>query len=76
MQKTISGLRLGIGIVVLAAALGCAGLWMSSATVNEISTGTKISAGVGAIVLVFVVGIKLRNRWRRRLMDLRDSALW
>jgi len=71
IQKAISGMRLGVGIIVLAA-LGGVGLWMSGTIGNEVSTGAK----VGAIVLFFVVGAWLRNRWRRRLMDMRDSALW
>lgn len=68
-------MRLGVGIIVLAA-LGSVGLRMSGTIGNEVSTGAKVGAGVGAIVLVFVVGAWLRNRWRRRLMDMRDSALW
>ncbi len=69
-------MRLGIGIVVAAVALGTAGLWMSGAIGDEVSTQTKIGAGVGATLLILVVGVWLRNRWRRRLMDMRDSALW
>jgi hypothetical protein len=38
---------------------------MSGTIGNEVSTGAKVGAGVGAIVLVSVVGTWLRNRWRR-----------
>ena len=76
MQKARSRMRLAIGIIVLAAALGAVALWTSSAISNWVFTGVVVGAGLGVIVFAWVVGISLRNRQRRRLMDMRDSALW
>lgn len=69
-------MRLAIGIIVLAAALGAVALWASGAISNWFLTGVMAGAGLGVIVFAWVVGIWLRNRQRRRLMDMRDSALW
>lgn len=76
MSKTRSGMRLATGFIVLAAALGAVKLWTSGATSGWISTGVVVGAGLGVIVVAWVVGVRLRNRQRRRLMDARDSALW
>lgn len=76
MQKARSRMRLAIGIIVLAAALGAVELWASGAISNWVFTGVVVGAGLGVIVFTWVVGIWLRNRQRRRLMDMRDSALW
>ena len=40
------------------------------------STGVIVSAALGLIVVVLVLGVWLRNRQRRRMTDMRDSALW
>ena len=69
-------MRLAIRIFVLAAALGAVALWTSGAMSNWVLTGVMAGAGLGVIVFTWVVGIWLRNRQRRRLMDMRDSALW
>jgi len=69
-------MRLATGIVVLAAALGAATLWTSGATGGWVSTGVMVGAGLGVIVVAWVVVVWLRNRQRGRLMDTRDSALW
>lgn len=66
-------MRLATGIIVLAAALGAVKLWMSG---GVIEWGAMVSAGLGVIVLAWIVRVWLRNRQRRRLMDMRDSALW
>ena len=76
MQESRSSMRLAIGIIVLAAALGAVPLWASGAISNWVFTGVVVGAGLGVIVFTWVVGIWLRNRQRRRLMDMRDSALW
>jgi peptidoglycan/LPS O-acetylase OafA/YrhL len=76
MQKARSRMRLAIGIIVLAAALGALALWTSGAISNWFWAGVMTAAGLGVIVFAWVVGIWLRNRQRRRLMDMRDSALW
>ena len=76
MQKARSRMRLTIRIIVLAAALGAVELWRSGAISNWVLTAVMTGAGLGVMVLAWVVGIWLRNRRRRRLMDMRDSALW
>ena len=76
MQKARSRMKLAIGIIVLAAALGAVALWASGAISNWVLTAVMAGAGLGVMVLAWVVGIWLRNRQRRRLMDMRDSALW
>ena len=73
MQKERSEMRLTAGIIVLVAALGAVELWMSSGVIDW---GAMVSAGLGVIVLAWVVRVWLRNRQRRRLTDMRDSALW
>jgi membrane protein YdbS with pleckstrin-like domain len=69
-------MRLSTVIVILTAALGAVGLWAFHANGPEISAGVKAIAAVGAIRVIWMVGAWLRNRRRRQLMDLRDSALW
>ncbi len=76
MQKAHSGMRLATAIIVLAAALGAVELWLSGVTSGWVSTGIMVAAGIGVIVVAWVVGAWWRNRQRRRLMDMRDSALW
>ena len=76
MQKARSRMRLAIGIIVLAAALGAVALRTSGAISNWYLAGVMTGAGLGVIVFAWGVGIWLRNRQRRRLMDMRDSALW
>ena len=69
-------MRVANAIIVLAAALGAAKLWTSGATSAWDSTGVMVGAGLGVIVVAWVVGVWLRNRQRRRLMDMQGSALW
>ncbi|MBK9443910.1 MAG: hypothetical protein IPN53_22500 [Comamonadaceae bacterium] len=56
--------------------LGAAGLWEYHAIGDDMSTEVKVSAVLGVIVVVWIVGAWLRNRRRRQLKDLQDSALW
>lgn len=69
-------MRLATGIIVLAAALGAVQWWLSGATSGWVATGVMVAAGIGVIVVAWAVGAWWRNRQRRRLMDMRDSALW
>ena len=64
------------GLIVLVAALGAVKLWTSGLTIGWASAGAIVGAGLGAMVVAWVVAVRLRNRQRRRLMDMRDSALW
>ena len=68
-------MRFAIGIVVLVAALGAAKLWAVGAKSNWVP-GVMAGTVLGVIVFAWVVGIWLRNRQRRRGLDMRDSALW
>ena len=69
-------MRVATGIFVLAATLGAVELWTSDATSAWVATGVMVGAGLGVIVVAWVVGVRLRNRQRRRLMDMQGSALW
>jgi uncharacterized membrane protein YdjX (TVP38/TMEM64 family) len=69
-------MRLVSAIVILTSALGAVGLWASPAIGDQISTGFKVSAALVILVVVWIFAVWLRNRRRRRMMDLRDSALW
>jgi hypothetical protein len=69
-------MRLVTGIVVLAAALGTAKFWAVWAKNNWVSLGVMAGTVVGFIVFAWGLGIWLRNRQRRRGLDMRDSALW
>lgn len=69
-------MRVATGIIVLAAALGAVKLWTSGTSSGWVSTGVMVGAGLGLTMVAWIVGIWLRNRQRRRLMDARDSALW
>ena len=51
-------------------------MWEYHAIGDDMSTEVKVSAVLGVIVVVWIVGAWLRNRRRRQLKDLRDSALW
>ena len=69
-------MRVATGIIVLAATLGAVKLWTSGATSAWVSTGVMVGAGLGVLVVVWVVRLWLRNRQRRRLMAMQGSALW
>ena len=69
-------MKVASAIIVLAAALGAVKLWTSGTTGGWIPTGVMVGAGLGLTMVAWIVGIWLRNRQRRRLMDTRDSALW
>jgi hypothetical protein len=65
-----------IGALALTALLGAAILWMSKTSHTWESTTVLIGIGLGLIVVVWMLGAWLRERKRRRLTDMRDSALW
>ena len=66
-------MRLATGIIVLAATLGAMKLWTSGATIGW---AAMVGAGLDVIVVAWAARAWLRNRQRRRLRDMRDSALW
>lgn len=57
--------------IVLAVALGAVNLWTSKATSDLVFSGMVVGAALGMGVLAWIVGTLLRNRQRRRLMDMR-----
>ncbi len=65
-----------ITVIVLAVALGAMNLWKSKATSDWVLTGMMVGAALGMSVVAWIVVTWLRNRQRRRLTDMRDSALW
>ena len=69
-------MRLVIGTIFLAAALGAVKFGTSNAIGNWVPTGVLAGAVIGVIVFAWVVAIWLRKRQRRRLTDMQDSALW
>jgi uncharacterized membrane protein len=66
-------MRIAYGIVLLVATLWGFKLW---STGSWISTEVMVGAGLGALVVSWIVSVRWRNRQRRRLMHTRDSALW
>lgn len=69
-------MKLASSAVTLAVLFGAAKLWTSIKLSDWVSTDFMVGAGLGLIVLVLIAAVWLRNRQRRRLTELRDSALW
>jgi len=74
--KAGSGMRLTAGIFALAAVLWAAMVWMPDMAVEWSFAAMIGGAGLGGVLLGWVVSVLLRKRQRRRLTDSRDSALW
>ena len=68
--------RVAAVIALLMAALGAVKLWSSVTAGDWSSAAIMVSAGLGAIVVAWIVRKDMRNRQRRRMMETRDSALW
>lgn len=75
-QKARSAMRLVIGIAVLATAAATAVLLASGATGNWVLFVVIAGVVLGSIVFVSGFRMYLRNRERKRSMNMRDSALW
>ena len=69
-------MKLAIGLIILAAAIGVAGLWVAGAASAWGTVGAMVGAALGLVAAVLVVGVWWRNRQRRQLTAMRDSALW
>ena len=69
-------MRLVTGAAGLAATIGAVKLWTLNKINDWASTAIVVSAGLGLIVVALVVVVWLHNRQRRRVTDMRDSALW
>ena len=74
-KKAPSGMRLTIAIIVMALALGAVSLWAFKWAAWA-STGMMLGTAFGIMVVAGMVWIWIRNRQRRRLMEMQDSALW
>jgi len=75
-SKARSDMTLASGFIVMSATLGAVILWTSEPTGGWVAAGVMVGAGLAVIAVAWFAGVWLRNRQRRRLMDLRDSALW
>jgi len=69
-------MKLVVGILVLATLLLGGLLWKSRATNSWVVLGGMVVAVVAIVVVASIAGIWLRNRQRRKLLNMRDSALW
>lgn len=69
-------MKIVTGIGALAASLGVVLLWISGGLDGLLSVGLVAGAGLGTIAIMGVFVKWLRNRRRRQIMDMRDSALW
>lgn len=71
-----SRMKLVTGISALAVLSAMALLWKTGDDNNLLSMGLIAAVGLGAIAITGVLVKWLRNRRRRQIMDMRDSALW
>lgn len=69
-------MKIVTGISALAALLGVALLWTSGGLNGFLSVGLVAGAGLVAITVAGAALKWFRNRRRRQIMDMRDSALW
>jgi predicted Kef-type K+ transport protein len=70
------GMRLILTTIVGSVALVVVSLWRSDSTIDWVTTGFMGIVVIGLALSVLVVRRWLRNRQRRRLMEMQDSALW
>ena len=70
MTQVQPRMKLATGLIVLAGAVGALGLWVSD------TASAMVGVAVGLIVAALIFGVWRRNRQRRRLTAMRDSALW
>jgi Flp pilus assembly protein TadB len=61
--------------LVLAALMAAAWPWLAS-VLGQLPIVALVAAGVGALLIVVLVARWHRHRERRRLVEMRDSALW
>lgn len=73
MQKET---KLVSAIGVLTALSGLAVLWVFGGKSGLPSIGLLAGVGLGALAITGVARVWLRNRHRRQIMGMRDSALW
>lgn len=73
MQKETK-LISAVGIVTTLAGGGV--LWLFDDMSGWPSAGLLVTVGLGAAAITGIAKAWLRNRHRRHVMDMRDSALW
>ena len=69
-------MRLLIGTIAFIAVLVAMALWMPITSRNWLFAVGMASAGFRIVAVIWGVRVSWRNRQRRRLADMRDSALW
>ncbi len=69
-------MRFIVVAVAMTALLAALKLWTSETNEAWASTTALIAGALALMVVVGMVVAWLRDRQRRRLTDLRDSALW
>lgn len=69
-------MRLAIGICVLLALLGFAQAWSLATGAGPISMTVLALGGLSGCGAALAIRAWLRKRYRRRLLNMRDSALW
>jgi protein-S-isoprenylcysteine O-methyltransferase Ste14 len=69
-------MKLVAGLCALAASIGAALLWKSGGSSALPSMVVAAGVVIGTIAVAGVVTTWLRNRRRRELREMRDSALW
>ena len=75
-RKTREGMRFAAALILLITALWLATMWKTDALQASAPDVLLVGAGVGVVLLVWMVGLWLRRRQRRRILDTRDSSLW
>jgi thiol:disulfide interchange protein len=63
-------------LIVLGAVLWAATVWISDLDVQGTSVFVMLASVIGAMMFAWVVGRWLSRRRRRRMSQMRDSALW
>lgn len=76
MTQVQPRMKLATGLIVLAAAVGAVGLWVTGAASAWVSAGAMVGVAMGLVAAALLLGVWWRNRQRRRLTAMRDSALW
>ncbi|MEO8545569.1 MAG: hypothetical protein ABI434_18450 [Burkholderiaceae bacterium] len=69
-------MRLVAGLMLLVAALVAAVVWDTDVSLAWASDAVVVGSGLGVVLLGWMVGHWLRKRQRRRMLGMRDSALW
>ena len=75
-QQSNQGMRIAASAFALATMLGAAMLFASRINGDWASTAVMVGTGFCLAVIFLLLGVRVRNRLRRRLSDMRDSALW